>query len=278
MSDWIEIKAVLSALPEDWSPFADAFEAFGCPSSQQLDNPPTISGYLANLPEGREQAGRLAERLRDLGAISVVLEDVPDQDWNAIWRDHFKPRKVGARVVLVPTWETYRSAEGDLVVTLDPGQAFGTGDHPTTRLCLELMQQLDLEGQSVLDVGCGSGVLSIAAKMLGAGRVLGSDIDPLSVEISRENATLNQVELEFLAGDGFVGDDQWDVVLSNIISATLIRLAGSASESVRPGGVWIVSGIIEANWPGVQEAAERVGFTLETQLLEDGWVGATFRR
>lgn len=278
MSDWIEIKATLESMPQDWSPFADAFEAHGCPSSQQTDHPPTMTGYLANLPEGHKEAHALANSLRLLGALSVEISEVPDQDWNALWRDHFKPRKVGAKVVLVPTWETFEAEPGDLVITLDPGQAFGTGDHPTTRLCLELMQELNLSGQDVLDVGCGSGVLAIAAKGLGAGYVKGSDIDPLAVEIARENGSLNRVDVHFEAGDGFLEARKWDVVLSNIISATLIRLSPQAAEAVKPGGIWIVSGIIEANWPEVQKSAEGWGFELVEHRMEDGWVGAAFRR
>lgn len=279
MNDWIQITARFDEAPEDWSIFADAFNRFGCPGTQQQDFPPSLTAHLANVEGANAQVQQLTAELKRLGAPNVEVEEVPDQDWSELWKIHFKPRRVGKRFVIVPTWDDYSASSGDLRITLDPGQAFGTGDHPTTRLCLELMEDHEFAGKTVLDVGCGSGVLAIGAALLGAQRIRATDIDPLSVSITRENAELNQAKIEADAVDGFAETEQpYDFVLSNIISATLIRLAPEAARCVKPSGYWIVSGIIESNWPEVQRAAEGCGFRLSKVLQENEWVGATFLR
>jgi ribosomal protein L11 methyltransferase len=182
-----------------------------------------------------------------------------------------------------------------VVIVLDPGQAFGTGDHPTTRLCLELLELADVPDARVADVGCGSGILSVAACKLGAAEVIANDVEPVAVEVARQNAELNQVQFLALVGEG-IGPaidpttarlDGWpplpedagfDVVVSNIISAILIRIARDIAAALVPGGRWIVSGIIEQNWPDVRAAAQSAGFTLREERHEDGWVAAMFNR
>ena len=277
--DWIEIRATLPAVPEDWSYLASLFQDAGCPSTLQTDRPPTITAYLEDVSGASEAAAELRERLLASGAAEVEFRTVPDSDWAESWKQHFKPRRVGKRFVIKPTWETCESSANDLVIVLDPGQAFGTGDHPTTRLCLELLESADVAGKRVADIGCGSGILSIGAVLLGASEVYASDIEASSVEISKENASRNSVSFQCETAEGFAGArGKWDVLVSNIISATLMRLAPEAAEHVQPGGFWIVSGIYRSNWEDVRSAAERSGFTLVQTAEEDDWVGATFRR
>ena len=176
-----------------------------------------------------------------------------------------------------PTWEEFASSPDDLSIVLDPGQAFGTGDHPTTRLCLELMENVAISGKTVLDIGCGSGILSIGACLLGAKTVLAIDIDPIAVEVAKENRELNGVTFEAIAGEGLSGlKGDWDVAISNIISATLVRIARDVRDVLNDDSRWIVSGIIVDNWPDVKLAAEKAGFTLLERREEDGWVAATF--
>lgn len=280
MTDWIEIKALFDVAPDDWSIYADAFDRFGCPGSVQTDVPPTISAYMVGVEGAAAQSALLAEELKRLGVASVEIGTVPEEDWSETWKQFFKPRRIGKQFVIRPTWEEYETQEGDLEIVLDPGQAFGTGDHPTTRLCLELLDSFDLTGKTVADVGCGSGILSIGALLLGAKEVDAVDIDPLSVEVAIENAKLNGVTYRCVAGDGFkaLEHEQYDLIVSNIISAILIRLSPDASAYVKPGGHWVVSGIIKQNWPDVLEAAQRVGFTLVKNAEEDEWVAATFLR
>lgn len=280
MTDWIEIKALFDQAPEDWSIYADAFSRFGCPGSVQSDTPPAISAYMVALEPAEDLAQELGEELKRLGAVAVSISRVPDEDWSETWKQFFKPRRIGENLVIRPTWEEYESSPEDKVIVLDPGQAFGTGDHPTTRLCLELMQTIEFRGKDVADVGCGSGILSIGACFLGARYVDAVDIDTLSVEVSKENAALNRVEFRCVTGDGFsaLEKDQYDIVISNIISAVLIKMAPDAASKTKEGGYWIVSGIIKSNWPDVKLAAEKYGFKLNETREEDEWVGASFQR
>lgn len=273
---WIEIRAKLDVEPDDWSPFAGVFDAHGCPSTMIEGS--SIVGYLADVEGADEVAAELEFALESLGA-RVEIGTIEPQDWSELWKVHFKPRRIGKRFVLRPTWESYAVQEGDVEIVLDPGQAFGTGDHQTTRLCLAEIERLDGSLGEVADIGCGSGVLAIAAAKLGGRVVLASDLDPISVQVARANAKLNGMEFQCVEAAGFDGlSGQVDTALSNIISATLIRLSGEAARAIRPGGRWIVSGIIDANWPDVRVAAEAAGFALEHESREDEWVGATFRR
>lgn len=279
MSTWTLVKAVLERSPEDWAALDEVFDRNGIAGTVQTDQPPTMSGYIYEpSPDAVET---LVSELKGMGARDVEISEVAEENWAESWKQFFVPRRIGERFVIRPTWEEFPAGEQDLVIVLDPGQAFGTGDHPTTRMCLQLMERISVSGKTIADIGCGSGVLSIGAHLLGASSIAGVDVEKESVETSRENAALNQVPAEFFEGKGFdpiPGNDQYDVVLSNIISAALIGLAPTAADRVKPGGDWIVSGIIEANWPDVQVAAHRVGFTLQEQLQENEWVAARFSR
>lgn len=279
MKAWTEVKAVLTEAPADWALWDAAFDRHGIPGTVQTDRPPTISGYAYE--PSAEALAALRDELSALGASAVEVREVPEENWAESWRQFFVPRRIGRRFVVRPTWESYDAGPDDVELVLDPGQAFGTGDHPTTRMCLELMEDVDWAGRTLADVGCGSGILTVAAMRLGVASAVGVDLDPASVESSRENAARNGVAAEFLLGKGFAPlppDGAWDVVLSNIVSAALIGLAPEAGERVRPGGAWIVSGIIEDNWPDVRAAAEREGFVLEAERRELNWVAARFRR
>jgi ribosomal protein L11 methyltransferase len=182
--------------------------------------------------------------------------------------------------VVRPTWESFDALPGDKVIVLDPGQAFGTGDHPTTRMCLEYLEMQVAPSNSVLDLGCGSGILAVGAKMVGAGETLAIDIDPIAVEVAKENITRNNVEVKTAVGDvlELQLESRWDIVVSNIISATLINLAPDAAYALRPGGKWIVSGIITQNWSDVKKAAEKSGFTYIEHREEDGWNAGVFKK
>ena len=271
---WIEVKADFES-GLDLSPFVDIFLEYGIENT--LEDGTSLTGCLVSVEGSAERIEELAEALKGAGAINVVTRDLVEDNWEIAWRQFFKPRRIGKRFLVRPTWEEFDSQTDDLVIVLDPGQAFGTGDHPTTRLCLELMELPEIKGKRVLDIGCGSGILSIGACLLGASEVLAIDIDPIAVEVAKENRDLNKVEFEAVVGEGvLVYDRKWDVVVSNIISATLIRLARDVRQLIVDGGVWIISGVIQDNWPDVLEAAEKAGFRLTGHLEEDGWVAASF--
>ncbi len=279
MRVWTKVTAFLPSAPEDWSAWSYVFERNDLLGTLQTDDPPTMSAYLA--PGQEPSLEKLKADLIEFGATKVEAEDVPEENWSESWKQLFKPRRIGGRFLIRPTWEDYGAEPGDLEIVLDPGQAFGTGDHPTTRGCLELLEAEQLAGKTVADIGCGSGILSIAAAMLGAREVIGVDTDPISVEATIDNAKRNNVDVGARVGKGFSVLDpgtQYDVVVSNIISAALIGIAPDAAAFVKPGGSWIVSGIIEANWNDVQEAAKRAGFKLEREQQEGEWVSAKFSR
>lgn len=279
MSAWIEVKAILANAPEDWAVWTEIFDRHGYSGTVQTDFPPTLSTYVA--PGDEARITDLEAELKAFGALSVEQKLVHEEDWANAWKQYFKPRKVGKNWVIQPTWEDYEAQPGDQILLLDPGQAFGTGDHPTTRGCLELMEPLDFTNKAVADIGCGSGVLSVAAGKLGATDIVGVDIELPAVEASRENAERNHVEMEIFQGLGFTPlpeGKKYDVVLSNIISAALVKLAPEVADRLHENGIWIVSGIIKPNWPDVQTAADQAGFQVKQTVEEDDWVSALLVR
>ncbi len=279
---WIEVRAECPA-SGDLSPFIEIFREHGIENTLEVGN--SLTGALPNVEAAWKQLEELKAALEGAGARSVISRELPEENWEENWKKFFKPRRVGERFVVRPTWETFASGPDDLEIVLDPGQAFGTGDHPTTRLCMQLLEKANLKDARVADVGCGSGILSVAACKLGASEVIANDIEPVAVEVAQQNALLNGVQFLAFVGEGVsppiegeTATGGFDVVVSNIISAILIRLARDIWHTIVPGGRWIVSGIIEQNWPDVQLAAESAGFSLREKLDEDGWVAAMFTK
>jgi len=279
MRTWIKVTAALETQPEDWGAWVEVFDRFGIPSTEQTDRPPTLSGYF---PEDHPvNLDGLSASLNEFAKVQVSTVAMPEEEWADAWKQFFKPRRVGRSWVIKPTWESCEAQLGDRVIELDPGQAFGTGDHPTTRMCLELLEDVELRGSAIADIGCGSGILAVAAKLAGAHSVVAIDHDPIAIEATVDNAERNHVDIEVICGDGFkalTAGRSFDVVLSNIISATLINVAHQASSVLQPGGKWIVSGIIDDNWEDVRLAGERAGLKLVATKAEDRWVAATFSR
>jgi ribosomal protein L11 methyltransferase len=274
---WIEVSATFPKSWDDLSPGADVFAQHGIENT--LESGFTLTGAITEVDATASELSALERDLLSIGATEVRMRDLPEENWDQIWRQHFHPVRIGKSLVIRPSWEAFEPQPGDHVIELDPGEAFGTGDHATTRMCLELLEDVHLQGITVVDLGCGSGILSVAAKMLGAASVLGFDIEPVSVQVARENAARNHVQARFEVSDGLSEDQpQVDLLISNIISATLIRFAADAARTVRDGGDWIVSGIITQNWPDVLAAAEKAGFALVERRELDGWVAGRFRR
>lgn len=272
---WIEVKSRYES-GQDLSPFVDIYDRYGIENT--LEEDAQLTGCLVDVGGSTDRIEELTLALKEAGALVVETRDLAEDNWEIAWRQFFKPRRIGNRFVVRPTWEEFDSAGEDLVIVLDPGQAFGTGDHPTTRLCLELMEQIEISGKNVLDIGCGSGILSVGACLLGANTVVAIDIDPIAVEVAKENRDLNGVKFDAIAGEGLNGlKGDWDVAISNIISATLVRIARDVRDVLLDGGRWVVSGIIVDNWPDVKMAAERAGFELLEKREEDGWVAASFK-
>ena len=216
----------------------------------------------------------LASNGIDKGAGAVSWKAVADEDWAETWKEFFHTEKIGARTVIKPTWEEYEAKAGEIVVELDPGAAFGTGQHATTSLCIRALEDLVRPGMTVFDVGTGSGVLAIVAAKLGAKRVEAVDFDPVAVRVARENVRQNGAEdivrtersdlLKSVAGEA-------DLIIANIIADIIVRLFGEVKGSLAAGGTMLLSGIIEDRLPDVVEAAAQHGFAVEKIEQEKGW-------
>lgn len=238
--------------------------------------------YISPEENPAEAVSFLRERYQAEGvAHSIETASCAEEDWINNWKKYFKPIPVGNRLLIRPTWESLDSgiAESRVVLDLDPGLAFGTGTHETTRLCMELLETYVCPGQTVLDVGCGSGILSVAALLLGAGSAVGVDIDELAVKTARENAALNHVEDRFTALCGDLTDKvsgTFDIVVANIVADVIIRLTKDVEHFLKPGAVYLMSGIIDTREDEVL-AAIRDRFELLARREEKGWIALAAR-
>jgi len=201
----------------------------------------------------------------------LIVEVLEDQTWERSWLDHFKPMRFGRRLWICPSGHAVDD-NGAVVIDLDPGLAFGTGAHPTTALCLEWLDGANLNGRSVIDFGCGSGILAIAALKLGACRASGADHDPQAILASRDNAEKNGVSGGLqLFGPGDSIKEPAEIMLANILSGTLIELAGSLAELTKPGGDLLLSGILKEPADDVTDAYSAY-FKMDAKLERDNWV------
>jgi ribosomal protein L11 methyltransferase len=208
----------------------------------------------------------------DLGPLTVDVYVEDDSEWKDNWKEFFKPKKVGKRIVVKPTWYEYEKEEGDLVIEIDPGMAFGTGTHETTSLCLRLMEDYMADGDKVLDVGCGSGILAIAGALLGSPEVLGVEIDPVAVEIAQENLELNGVTDVARAqyGDLTKGIDfKAEIVVANLMADLVMMLSADVAKHILPGGKYISSGILVEKRDQVAAVIRDCGFDI-VEIREDG--------
>ena len=233
-----------------------------------------IHVYLSSHDHPAEAAAWLAERFSAAGIPHAIeTQSCRSEDWENNWKAYFHPIPVGEKLLIQPAWEPPAAPQGRAVLLLEPGLAFGSGSHATTRLCMEALERVTTPGCAVLDVGCGSGILSVAAMLVGAGRVLGVDIDPMAVQNARENAARNGLSCDFIQGDLAAGvSGQFGVVVSNIVADAIIALARQIPRHLKPGGVWISSGIIDTREGDVLLALKEVGFTLLDRREEEGWV------
>lgn len=214
-----------------------------------------------------------------LGALGIPFEtgtgSVDDASYMEAYKKYYKPMRIGdSRLVIVPCWEEYEEKPGDVVVRLDPGIAFGTGGHETTRLCLAMLDGLVSGASSLLDIGTGSGILAIAALLLGAQAVTAVDIDPLSVKVAKENAALNGVDkrLDVLCTDLTDGvGGVYDIVCSNIVADVILSLIPVVGRFLKPGGVWLASGIIAERTQEVRAAMEAGGWQIIDCKEDNGW-------
>ena len=228
------------------------------------DNPPEAVAFLR-------------ERLTAAAIpYEVDAETVREEDWANNWKKYFKPLPVGEKLLICPSWETADNPDGRKLLSIDPGMAFGTGGHDTTRLVLETLERHITDGCDFLDIGCGSGILSIAACLLGAGSALGVDIDALAVRTAKENGELNGLtEPKYTILKGDLAKDvsgKYPVIAANIVADAIIALSPAVPALLADGGVYITSGIIDTREQDVLAALEKCGFTVVERHEHGGWL------
>lgn len=228
----------------------------------------------------------------NIGTGSIEISETEDLDWINNWKGHFKPFRLADNIIIKPTWESLNDfCKTDIIIEIDPGTAFGTGSHETTQLCINALKKYISPDEQVLDIGCGSGILSIIATKLGAKRVLGIDIDPNAVKVSYENAEVNNIQskdIDFLHGNlldehnemlkNKIGLEHYGIVVANILADVIIPLSASIGKYLKSGGYFISSGIINKKLEEVKEAILNNGFEIiETNTMGD-WVSFIGRK
>ena len=292
--DWLELS--IETPPEYVEPLVEIFHRYGeggvaieqpggfNPDEDEKPGVPdrvTVKTYLPEDPTTDRRRAQIDIGVRLVAHLAPVTElrerRVSQQEWQNSWKEFFHVLRVGKRIVICPTWRQHESQANEVLIQLDPGMAFGTGHHPTTRMCLEVIEQELMPGDRLLDLGCGSGILSIAAIKLGADRAVGFEIDPVAVGAGRANISLNGLSGEIELVHGTLPSPRapaqfFDFVVANISARVIIEMAGRIVECVAPGGKLLLSGIIDHHVEGVAEALASEGATIGQRYQDDDWV------
>lgn len=244
----------------------------------------TIKCYFSQ-EFGKKKLEKLTTELRNLeqfgfdpGDVQVVRGFVEEEDWAHAWKEYYEPQKIG-RVLIWPSWleEKKSTDDTELIVKLDPGMAFGSGTHPSTAMCVEFLQELNLQDREVWDVGTGSGILAIIAAKFGA-KVKAVDVDPVAVKVARENMVLNGVDFPVFQGSLGELTGKPKVIVANIVAKVIAPMLPGAYEALEPGGYFIASGVIENRDPEILNLAEAAGFRLLRRVKKGEWVSYLFQR
>ena len=260
---------------DDWDETTWADETLEMPA--QL----AVVGYFPKDDQVDERCRILGDRMQKLEenagvSTHLVFGEMDEQDWAETWKAYFWPQKITQKITVKPTWRDYESKPGESVINIDPGMAFGTGTHPTSHLCIQMIETYLNPGDTILDIGTGSGILLIAAAMLGAERGVGIDIDEDAIEISRQNLALNQI-----AGESFrvrVGsfiddiEDRFDFVAANLLPNAVARLLDTIRDVMEPGGIFVCSGILEEHRDWIVEKMRLLGFKILDVQVKEAWV------
>lgn len=260
------------------------------------DEEAKVRVYLEESPENRQLVQEIRLKIMelkskelegcwdwktDLGRLYVEIKELDSVKWENSWKEYFKPKKITPTFVVKPNWEEYSPKEGEMVISIDPQTAFGTGGHETTILSMKMLEEYNPQGKIVLDVGSGSGILSIGAAMLGATKVIGIDIDPEAVIVARENIKKNGVEgiAEVYTGDfhdGFIKDA--DIIVSNLMAELVKSLGGILATHEEKPYLWISSGILVSQKEDTENALKSMGFSILESKEEGEWVAIAARR
>jgi ribosomal protein L11 methyltransferase len=247
----------------------------------------TVTGYFPADSSGEKLRMALESALDNLKIFQdidtgVFYRKIDEEDWAESWKAFFWPEKISDRIVVKPTWREYEPGPDELIVEIDPGMAFGTGTHPTTTLCIQILEKRILPGQSLLDVGTGSGILLIAAAKLGAGSGIGMDNDHVATRVALSNLQVNNLDpARFSVAAGNLIDPvagQFDLITANILTDVILELIGSLHRVLKPGGLFICSGIIEAYADKVVKQLKTNDFQQIEKQFQGDWVGIVARR
>jgi len=236
--------------------------------------PADIEDIKRILQENRQELIDSGISEETLGSWNVICKNVEDEEWAHSWKRFWHPMKIGNKIVICPSWEEYEIKENEIKIELDPGSAFGTGTHPTTRLCIVALEKYLKENDTVADIGTGSGILAVSAAKLGAKFVTGVDNDPSVIEVAMDNATKNKCIDKCSFYDGSANDikDKYDVVVANILAEIIISIMNDLVAIAKSGGKIIFSGIISQKADMVEHAALNSGLKIVEILFEDEWV------
>jgi ribosomal protein L11 methyltransferase len=279
---WLELS--VEAPPAAEEAVADVLRRHvrGGVSIEAADASVVVKGYLpadGDLPRRRRA---LRRQLAALALPSALRSRwLSEQDWAHVWKEFFPVLRVSPRLVVCPTWRSYRPRKGEAVIRLDPGMAFGTGQHPTTLMCLSALEELLRPGMDVLDLGTGSGILALAAARLGASSVLALDIDPQAAAVARENVRLNRLEAMVRVEEGGLDEAPtaaFDLAMANISAAVIVEMAPALAGVLRPGGALIVAGFSADSAERVSGALARTGLVVERSLADGDWRAFIARR
>ena len=256
----------------------------------------SVTVYLPENAQGAENLISIKSELQRLkafdnenvfGRLEITLNNVKEEDWANNWKQYFKPLTVGKKLLIKPSWETYDKNDGRTILEIDPASSFGTGQHNTTQLCLEFLEKTINENDRILDLGCGSGILSIAAVLLGAGEVTAIDIEENAVNIAKENALKNGISSDkYTAYCGNIISDidllnkigtGYDIILANIVADVLIGMSPLFKKLLKPDGKLIMSGIISERQNEVVDAVKLYGFTLENAVEKELWAAVLMK-
>ena len=245
-----------------------------------------VTGYFSSDEKEVEIKSYIEEKLTELRAMGmdvgegkVISTVVKEEDWSNNWKKYYKPTKVGKNIVIKPIWENYLKNDGEIVIELDPGMAFGTGTHETTRMCIEALEENVQKNSLVFDIGTGSGILAIAAAKLGADKVVAVDLDPVAVDSARENVLHNKIDtIEVLEGNLVdVVEGKADIVVANIIAEIIVVLIEDVKRVLKTNGIFISSGIIHDRRQMVLDALEDKGFEVIGVASDGEWNAITAR-
>ncbi len=242
-----------------------------------------VNSFLGETVDGiKELINNLVEYDIDLGVNKVTISEVNEEEWATAWKKYYHPVKISEQITIVPTWEEYTPVSSDeKIIELDPGMAFGTGTHPTTILCIQALEKHVKQGMNVIDVGTGSGVLTIAAAKYGAKEILALDLDEVAVNSAKINCKLNKVhdQVTIKQNDLLKGVEfEADIIVANILAEVIVRFTDDVERLLKPGGLFISSGIIKQKRAEVEAAIVNSGLVIEEVMTMEDWVSITARK